>query len=60
MPTSIKYSIKSKAYVFYWLKFGGLTPQLARRTAAARSLDVLLFAFIILVDDRAVVDTSFA
>lgn len=33
------------------------TPLLARRTADARSLDELLFAFIILADDRAVVDT---
>ena len=30
------------------------TPLLARRTTAARSLDELLFAFIILADDRAV------
>lgn len=30
------------------------TPLLARRTAAARSLEELLFAFIILADDRAV------
>jgi len=38
----------------------GATPLLARRTAAARSLDELLFAFIILADDRAVVDKFFA
>ena len=36
------------------------TPLLARRTAAARSLDELLFAFIILADDRAVADTFFS
>ena len=36
------------------------TPLLARRTAAARSLDELLFAFIILADDRAVAHTAVA
>jgi guanine deaminase len=36
------------------------TPLLARRTAAARDLDELLFAFVILGDDRAVVDVHVA
>jgi guanine deaminase len=36
------------------------TPLLARRTAAARSLEELLFAFIILADDRSVADTIVA
>ena len=36
------------------------TPLLARRTAAAQSLEELLFAFIILADDRAVVETFLA
>ena len=36
------------------------TPLLARRTAAAQSLDELLFAFIVLADDRAVSDCILA
>jgi guanine deaminase len=36
------------------------TPLLARRTAAAQSLDELLFAFIVLADDRAVSESVMA
>lgn len=36
------------------------TPLLARCMAAAKALDELLFAFSILADDRAVVDTFFS